>query len=310
MKPDIFVPEIAVPVFKRAVFTPEIAVLISETTIPASDIIVPADETIIPAPEITVLTDEMTVPVCKTSVCGWKTGKNLNRRIKTMTDEEINEFNSAVRMTEMGAEYNDMFKDNLKALALLSALNADILILEAAGAARVSASGLRTDGTRDKGAARNDLYKLVRKIAATAKTIKKEEPDFDNKFILQRGTLSSQQLLDTARGYKNDFVPATVAKFVDYGVMDAANRIDTKISVFETARIQQNSGKSGGVAATAQTKAAIRNLRKTRRSLKIIGANILEEAGDEARLAAWHSACHVARSKPVPKPAAPPVTPG
>lgn len=222
-----------------------------------------------------------------------------------MTDDERNEFDSAVRMTELGAEYNDIFKDNARIVDLLSALNADIGVLEAAGAARVSASGLRTDGTHDKGAAKKNLDAFVRKLAATAKTIKKEDAAFENKFTLQRGTMSSQQLLDRARGFKIDLLPEIVNKFREFGVTDAAAKIDAKINLFEAARAQQNSGKSGGVAATAQTKAAIRSLMKTRRSLKVIGENILEEAGDQAKLAAWRSACRVERPKPAPKPEPP-----
>lgn len=226
-----------------------------------------------------------------------------------MTDDERNEFNSAVWMTELGVEYDDIFKNNARVVALLIALNADIAILETAGAARVSASGLRTDGTQDKNAGKNDLDKFVRKLAATAKTIKKEDPAFDNTFVLQRGTMSSQQLLERAHGFKNDLIPSAVTKFGEFGVTDAATKIDTKINVFEAARTQQNSGKSGGVAATAQTKASIKNLMKNRRSLKTIGENILEEAGDEAKLAAWRSASHVARPKPAPKPEPPPTEP-
>lgn len=224
-----------------------------------------------------------------------------------MTDEERNEFDSAVRMSELGAEYNDTFKTNARVVALLSALDADIGVLETAGAARVSASGLRTDGTNDKGAAKSDLDAFVRKLAATAKTIKKEEPDFDNKFVLQRGTMSSQQLLDRARAFKNDLTTATVAKFGEFGVTNAATRIEAKINAFEIARTQQNSGKSGGVAATAQTRAAIKSLKKNRRALKVIGENILEEAGDEAKRAAWKSAARVERPKPAPKPETSPV---
>lgn len=222
-----------------------------------------------------------------------------------MTDDERNEFDSAVRMTELGVEYDDIFKNNAKVVALLIALSADIGVLETAGAARVSASGLRTDGTQDKSAAKSDLNKFVRKIAGTAKTIKKEDPAFDNTFVLQRGTMGGQQLLERARSFKNDLTPAIVAKFDGFGITDAATKIDTKINVFEAARTQQNSGKSGGVAATAQTKAAIKSLKKNRRILKVIGENILEEAGDEAKLAAWRSASHVARPKPAPKPEPP-----
>jgi ERCC4-type nuclease len=120
--------------------------------------------------------------------------------------------------------------------------------------------------------------------------------------------MSSQQLLERSRSFKNDLTAATVAKFDEFGITDTANKLDTKINVFEAARIQQNSGKSGGVAATAQTKATFKNLKNNRRSLKVIGENILEEADDPAKLAAWQSACRVEKTSKT-KPAETPSTP-
>jgi hypothetical protein len=128
----------------------------------------------------------MAVPARKTAGRGSKIDKNTDRRTKTMTDEEIKEFNSATWMTEIVAANNAVFSVNAKAMELTAALDADIDVLEAAGASRISSSGIRSDGTMDKQAARAELDKLVRKIAGDAKTIKKSEPDFDNKFKFPR----------------------------------------------------------------------------------------------------------------------------
>jgi len=217
-----------------------------------------------------------------------------------MTDVEVIELNSATWMTEIVAANNDVFSTNAKAVELTAALNADIDILEAAGAARVSSSGLRTDGTMDRRAAKTALDDFVRKIAANGKTIKKAEPDFDNKFTLRRGRFNSQELLDTARAFQTDLTTANVAKFREYGFTAATPaNVESKINDFEAGRAQQNTGKGGGVAATAETRAAIKRLKANRRTLKTIGENILEENGDAGLIAEWKSACKI--EHPAPK---------
>jgi hypothetical protein len=224
--------------------------------------------------------------------------KNPTGGTKSMTDEEINVFNSAVRMIDFKLSNPNAFKTNAKMVSSFQAIESDVTILETAGASRLSASGVQTDGTVDKRAARADLFALVRKAVETGKTIKKEEPDFDNKFKTRRGTLGSQELLDVARAFANDLTPAVADKFSEYGAASVkAENFTDKIAAFESARTQQNAGKSGSVAATAQTKAAIGRLKKTRRTTAQIGENILEELGDAALLAAWRSACHVEKRK-------------
>ena len=118
-----------------------------------------------------------------------------------MTDREISEFNSAVRMIDFNAANAAAFAGNAKMTSGFAALASEVEVLESAGANRVSARGIRTDGTLDKNAAKTDLLALLRKIAETAKTIKKDEPAFENTFKLPRGTLSGQQLLDTASSF-------------------------------------------------------------------------------------------------------------
>jgi hypothetical protein len=219
-----------------------------------------------------------------------------------MTDEDVKEFNSATRMTEIVAANSTIFSVNAKAVSLTAELNADIDILEVSGAARVSASGMRSDGTMDKRAARTALDKFVRKIAADAKTIKRSEADFDNKFKVARGKMSSQELLDTALAFKNDLTPAAVAKFGEFGLLSATpTNLQNKIDAYEGARAQQNAGKGSGVAATAETRAAVKRLKANRRTLKTIGENILEENGDAGLIAEWKSACRIEKSAPKPK---------
>lgn len=213
-----------------------------------------------------------------------------------MTDEDLYEFDSAVRMSDFAAANNGIIKNNAKALSGFASLDASIAALETSGAARVSSSGLRTDGTADKAAAKSALLAYVRKIAKTAKTIKTEEPDFDNKFKLPRGGLSGEALLETAQAFATD-LPPVADKFAEYAVTGTpVDKLNDFITAFEAARTQQNTGKGGGVAATAQTRATMKNLKKTRRTLKMVVTNILEDLGDAGLLAEWKSASRVERA--------------
>ncbi|MBS1797653.1 MAG: hypothetical protein JSS81_27775 [Acidobacteria bacterium] len=221
-----------------------------------------------------------------------------------MNDREIAEFDSAVRMIDFNQAHAALFHDNARMADAFAALQTDVAALEAAGANRLSAAGASTDGTADKRAAKAALYALVRKTVATARTIKLEEPGFDNQFKIRRGTLSGQEILAAARSFAGSLTRATVAKFAEYGA--AAVRPDnfaSKIAAYETARAQQNAGRAESVAATGQTRATIAGLKKTRRTIARIGENILEEADAGGLLAAWQSACRVERAVRAKRPA-------
>jgi hypothetical protein len=222
-----------------------------------------------------------------------------------MTDEEIKEFNSAVRMTEVMTANNAVFSANANAMSLKAALETDIGVLGSEGAARVSASGLRTDATADRRVTREALEDYLRDIAENGRTIKKAEPDFDNVFKLPGGSLSSQELIDAANAFKKDMDAAAKAKFAAYGFSVTDIKFQQRIDAFEAARAQQSAGKSGGVAATAETKAAITRLKANRRTLKQVGENITEENGDAGLIAEWQSACKL----PKPGDPAPPTPP-
>lgn len=222
--------------------------------------------------------------------------------MKTMNDRDLAEFNSAVRMSEFGAANSAELKSLTKVVAGFADLNADIAALETTGATRVSADGTRSDGTVDKRTAKDSLYETVRRIARTARTIKKVEPDFNDKYKLTEGTLSGQNLVELATAFRDDFV-TDAAKFAEYGLPATVSQTLTdKIAAYESARAEQNTGAGSGVAMTAQIRAVMKNLMQTRRMLRTIVANFYLD--NPAKSAEWKSACHVkkpdAPKNPVP----------
>ena len=223
-----------------------------------------------------------------------------------MTDGDIREVISAERMVAVLVANDDVFKNNVRAMSLKTALIDDVALMNASGASGISAMGLQKDGTQDKNAALTTLEKLVRKIAANGKVIKKDDPTFDNIFKIPRGSFNSQVLLETARGFIDDLTPAAVAKFADYGYASVTPaNLQGKIDAVLAGSTQQNEGRSGGVAATANEKAVITRLKSNRRILKTIGENITEETGDAGLVAEWKSACKLEKPKPTPTPTPP-----
>lgn len=224
-----------------------------------------------------------------------------------MTDDEVKVTNSARRMTDMMTVNDDVFKDNAKALEFKDAILADLEVTESAGAENISARGQKLNATADKNSADDALEKLLRNIASTAKIIKKSDPAFDNTFIMRSNTYGAQELLDTARAFKDDLTTANVAKFDDFALPSATPaNIQAKIDAFEAARTQQNSGKGGGIASTAETKAAIKRIRANRVSLKEIGENILDAIGDAGLIAEWKAASRIEKRSPNDPPPTPP----
>lgn len=223
-----------------------------------------------------------------------------------MTDEELSEFDSGIRMVDFVEVNSGLFSSNPKVASVRGLLDADISVLEAAGAVRVSASGKRKDGTADKKASKKSLSELIRKIVNTAAAIKKDDPNFDNKFKIGRGDLGGQGWVDAGNAFIIDLPPA-IPKFVEFGLSNKlVEMLTSRINAYEDARRGQNAGRGSGVAATAQTKAAIKSLMKNRRTLALIVGNMLEELGDAGKIAEWESACHIERTGKKKKDEVPP----
>lgn len=224
-----------------------------------------------------------------------------------MTDGDIREIISAERMVAVMTANNNVFKDNVRAMSLKTALIDDVALMNASGASAISAMGLQKDGTQDKNAALTTLEKFIRKIAANGKVIKKDDPTFDNTFKIPRGSFNNQALLETAQAFIDNLTPAAVAKFSEYGYNSVTpTNLQAKIDAVFAGGTQQNEGRTGGVAATANEKATIKRLRANRRLLKAIGENITEEKGDAGLIAEWKSACKIEKNKPSTPPPAPP----
>ena len=228
-----------------------------------------------------------------------------------MTDDELKVTKSARKMTDMMTVNNNIFRGNGKAIEFKNALLADLTVLETAGADGISSRGQKLNATADKTSAENALEKFLRKIASTARLIKKNNPDFNNTFVMSNRGYGSQELLDTARAFKDDLTAENVAEFEEFALASATPaNVQTKIDACATARTEQNTGQGGTIASTAEVKAAIKRLRANRLSLKDIGENILNAHGDEGLIAEWKSACKIEKRNKKEPPPTPPANNG
>lgn len=221
-----------------------------------------------------------------------------------MTDDELKVTKAARKMTDMMTANNNIFRNNGKAIEFKNAVLADLTILETAGADGISSRGQRLNATADKSSVETALERFLRKIASTAKLIKKAKPEFNNTFVMRRGGYGSQELLDTALAFKGDLTAENVAEFEEFALASATPaNVQAKIDAFSAARTEQNAGQGGTVASTAEVKAAIKRLRANRLSLKEIGENILDEHGDAGLIGEWKSVCKIEkRNKNEPPP--------
>ena len=133
-----------------------------------------------------------------------------------MTDDELKVTKSARKMTDMMTANNNIFRGNGKAIEFKNALLEDLTVLETAGADGISSRGQKLNATADKTSAENALEKFLRKIASTAKLIKKAKPEFNNTFVMRRGGYGSQELLDTARAFKDDLTVENVGRMLRF----------------------------------------------------------------------------------------------
>ena len=170
--PKMIIPasKLGLPVYELSLPACNAVLPVFNTTIPAFNTTIPANEMTIPAvnvikniSNIAKIIVGIIIPTCEIAIPENNFIKPLEGDYKKMTDNEVAEFDSAVRIIDFRNGHVTLFTDNAKMSDGFSALEAEIASLEAAGANRVSSSGLKRGATSDKGSATDILSKLIRK---------------------------------------------------------------------------------------------------------------------------------------------------
>ncbi len=148
------------------------------------------------------------------------------------SDRKRNTLDALERMDYYG-EANVELKTELPYTVELFARNqTNITRLNAAGITSVSAGGAGQSGTQSKVARAAEIEADIRLTAQTGKIIKKKFPEFQNTFILPRGTLNYDEIIHYAESFIADALPHD-AKFSLYALNTAFfNALTVKVRGF------------------------------------------------------------------------------
>ena len=207
----------------------------------------------------------------------------------------------------------DVFKTNNPDIAGIDEYIAELFAqnkanserLEQAGVKRITANSAGKSGTMSKRAEARELESDLRRIGSTARTIKRKNPNFENKFIIPSGGLNYEEVIQ--------YGESVLANLPDAAVEFAKLRL-TK-TFFDNFRLElnqfrgttegQESAKLESVGETANIGDILDDSLANREELNTAMEN--ELAGNSEKLAEWRSAKRIERrrAKPANKPEKP-----
>jgi len=213
-----------------------------------------------------------------------------------MSDRKRNILDAAVRIDFYG-EANPQLASEVPYTAVLFLANKNnILRLNQAGIVSASAIGAGVSGTRSKVARAEEIEADIRLVAQTARLIDARFPDFQNSFILPRGSLTYDQIIQYADSFAVN-APANEAKFDEYSLKkEFFTALTAKVVGFRLASQEQADGKRESVGATAEVEDALRTTLDTRKELDRVIKN--HYRNNPQKLAEWLTASHIKRKQP------------
>lgn len=204
------------------------------------------------------------------------------------------------RVNLFGIESAAAVAHNAKAVDCFAAVQAAVDELEARGILRGEASGAKFSASERRAVKRHVFSQMVKKIAATARDIARNDETFNNIFRTPHGTRTDLIWLETGRSFAVG-LPSVKQKFTDYGYdADFIAKLTTAADEFEATINEQNTALRQRVDSNASIDSILEDALKAVRTLKIIIPNIF--SGNPGKLADWASASHVERKTPKPKP--------
>jgi hypothetical protein len=221
-----------------------------------------------------------------------------------MSDRKRNILDAAVKIDFFGEANPQLASEVPYTVALFLANKNNILRLNAAGITSASALGAGMSGTRSKVARIEEIEADIRLVAQTARLIDIRFPDFQNTFILPRGSLTYDQIIQFAESFVAD-VPPDKDKFAEYALFDAFfTALTAKVVGYRLASQEQADGKREGVGATAEAEDALRATLATRKELDRVIKN--HYRNNPQKLAEWLTASHIRRKQETDEPENPP----
>ena len=212
-----------------------------------------------------------------------------------MSDRKRNILDAAIRIGFYGDANPQLAAEVPYTIELFAANQNNILRLNQAGITSASAGGAGISGTRSKVARADEIETDIRLVAQTARLIEKRFPDFQNTFVLPRGSLTYDQIFQYTESIIAD-APAHKEKFAQYALTDAFfTSLTGKVAGFRIASQEQADGKRTGVGATAEAEDAIKATLDTRKELDRAIKN--HYRNNPQKLAEWLTASHIRRKQ-------------
>ncbi|CAN5569086.1 hypothetical protein BH10ACI1_BH10ACI1_18490 [soil metagenome] len=210
-----------------------------------------------------------------------------------MSDKKRNILEAVVGIDYFG-EANPQLADEVPYTVELFIQNkANITRLNEAGINLATATGAKLSGTRSKVARADEIENDIRLVAGTARLIEKKFPDFQNTFILPRGSLTYEQVSQYAEAFIAG-APTHRAKFTLYALNETFfTSLAAKVASLQTVSHEQADGKRTGVGANAEAEDAIKATLDTRKELDRAIKNHYRD--NPQKLAEWLTASHIKR---------------
>lgn len=223
-----------------------------------------------------------------------------------MSDRKRNILDAAERIDFYGEANASLATEVPYTVQLFADNKNNILRLNQAGITSASAIGAGVSGTRSKVARAEEIENDIRLVAQTARLIEKRFDDFQNTFVLPRGSLTYDQIVEYAESFVIDAAKDN-DKFAEYALTDAFfTELTGKVEGFRIASQEQADGKRTGVGATAEAEDAIRATLNTRKELNRTIKN--HYRNNPQKLAEWLTASHIRRKQESNEEPTPPTT--
>lgn len=212
-----------------------------------------------------------------------------------MDDLERRTTDMVLNVGRYGTENESLYRDNPLAVEKFALIQTFIAQLLDKGEVRTSSEAMKFSQTARRKMSRRQLKKTLYGLADTAVDIKKNNPDFDNVFVVQGKNLNDALLLETGRSFHGDLTPAVRALFIAYGHdADFHEELEDEINDFESSISDQGEAFRNRVGANADIDVLLVDVLKAINTLEVIMPKLLKN--NPGKLAEWLSAVKIEKA--------------
>ena len=220
-----------------------------------------------------------------------------------MDDLERRTTDMVLNVGRYGTENESLYRDNPLAVEKFALIQTFIAQLLDKGEVRTSSEAMKFSQTARRKMSRYKLKKTLVEIVETGVDIKKNNPDFDNVFVIPPHNRNDALLLETGRSFHGDLTSAVRELFVAYGHdTDFYEELEDEIDDFADSISAQGEAFRNRVGANADIDVLLVDVLKAVNTLEVVMPKLLKN--NSGKLAEWLSAVKIEkapkRTKPTP----------